>query len=52
LGTDLADLTTYYKNVHQTNNVPITLLSTDGTSTSCVYTRRAAIATTPSRRWT
>ena len=37
LGTDLADLTTYYKNVGQTNNVPITLLSTDGTSTSCVY---------------
>jgi len=39
LGTDLADLTTYYKNVGQTNNVPITLLSTDGTSTSCVYSR-------------
>ena len=36
-GTDLADLNTYYTNVHQTNNVPITLLSTDGTSTSCVY---------------
>jgi subtilase family serine protease len=35
LGTDLADLTTYYKNVGQTNNTPITLLSTDGTSTSC-----------------
>jgi subtilase family serine protease len=35
LGTDLADLTTYYKNVGQTNKVPITLLSTDGTSTSC-----------------
>ncbi len=34
-GTDLADLTTYYKNVKQTNSVPITLLSTDGTSTSC-----------------
>ncbi len=39
LGTDLADLTTYFKNVGQTNNVPITLLSTDGTSTSCVYSR-------------
>jgi subtilase family serine protease len=39
LGTDLADLTTYFKNVKQTNNVPITLLSTDGTSTSCVDTR-------------
>jgi len=36
-GTDLADLNTYYANVDQTNNVPITLLSTDGTSTSCVY---------------
>jgi subtilase family serine protease len=36
LGTDLADLTTYFKTVGQTNNVPITLLSTDGTSTSCV----------------
>lgn len=35
-GTDLADLNTYFSNVHQTNNVPITLLSTDGTSTSCV----------------
>ena len=34
-GTDLADLTTYYKNVNQTNKVPITLLSTDGTPTSC-----------------
>ncbi|MGA3041876.1 MAG: protease pro-enzyme activation domain-containing protein [Bryobacteraceae bacterium] len=39
LGTDLADLTTYYTNVGQTNNVPITLFSTDGTSTSCVDTR-------------
>jgi subtilase family serine protease len=39
LGTDLADLTTYYKNVKQTNSVPITLLSTDGTSTSCVDSR-------------
>ncbi|HEY1208382.1 MAG TPA: S53 family serine peptidase [Terracidiphilus sp.] len=38
-GTDLADLTTYYKNVKQTNTVPITLLSVDGTSTSCVYSR-------------
>ena len=36
LGTDLTDLSTYFKNVGQTNNVPITLLSTDGTSTSCV----------------
>ncbi|MGA7243258.1 MAG: protease pro-enzyme activation domain-containing protein [Terracidiphilus sp.] len=36
-GTDLADLTTYFKNVGQTNNVPVTILSTDGTSTSCTY---------------
>jgi subtilase family serine protease len=35
LGTDLADLTTYYKNVSQTNNVPVTLLSVDTQSTSC-----------------
>ena len=39
VGTDLADLTTYFKNVGQTNSVPITLLSTDGTSTACVDTR-------------
>ena len=38
-GTDLTDLTTYFTNAHQTNNVPITLLSTDGTSTSCVYSQ-------------
>jgi kumamolisin len=36
-GTDLSDLNTYFKNVGQTNKVPITLLSTDGTSTSCAY---------------
>ncbi|MGB8541925.1 MAG: protease pro-enzyme activation domain-containing protein [Candidatus Acidiferrales bacterium] len=35
-GTDLADLTKYYKNVGQTNSVPITLLSTDGTSKACL----------------
>ena len=35
-GTDLSDLTTYFKNADETNNVPITLLSTDGTSTSCL----------------
>ena len=35
-GTDLTDLNTYYKNVNQTNKVPITLFSTDGTSTACV----------------
>ncbi|MGA9352715.1 MAG: choice-of-anchor D domain-containing protein [Terriglobales bacterium] len=36
VGTDLADLTTYYTNAKQTLNVPITLLSVDGTSTSCL----------------
>ena len=35
LGTDLSDLTTYYTNVGQTLNVPITLVSTDGTATTC-----------------
>jgi subtilase family serine protease len=35
-GTDLADLTTYFTNAHETNSVPVTLLSTDGTGTSCV----------------
>jgi subtilase family serine protease len=35
LGTDLADLTTYYTNVGQTNSVPITLRSVDSQSTSC-----------------
>lgn len=39
VGTDLADLTTYYKNVGQTNAVPITLFSTDGTSVNCVDTK-------------
>jgi kumamolisin len=36
VGTDLADLTTYYKNVKQTNTVPITLTSVDGTPTKCL----------------
>ncbi len=39
LGTDLTDLETYFSNVGQTNNVPITFLSTDGTSTACVHTK-------------
>jgi len=38
-GTDLADLTTYYKNVGQTEPLTPVLLSTDGTSTSCVDSR-------------
>jgi subtilase family serine protease len=37
-GTDLDDVNAYFNNVGQTNNVPITLLSTDGTSTSCLHT--------------
>ncbi len=37
IGTDLADLTTYYANVGQTNNVPVTLTSVDTQSTSCVF---------------
>ena len=36
-GTDLADVNTYFTNAKQTNKVPITLISTDGSSTSCVY---------------
>ncbi len=40
LGTDLADLQTYYKNVNQTYpGSIITILSTDGTSTSCTSPR-------------
>ena len=35
-GTDLADLNTYYKNVGQTESVPVTLTSVDGTPTSCL----------------
>jgi kumamolisin len=35
-GVDLADVKTYYSNVGQTNAVPITRISTDGTSTNCV----------------
>jgi subtilase family serine protease len=36
VGTDLADLATYYKNANQTNNVPVSVVSVDGTPTSCV----------------
>jgi subtilase family serine protease len=39
VGTDLADLDTYYKNAKQTNKVPIKLLSADGTSVKCTYTK-------------
>jgi subtilase family serine protease len=37
-GTDLSDLTTYFNNIGQTNNVPVALFSTDGTSTACLAT--------------
>jgi kumamolisin len=37
VGTDLDDLATYYSSAGQTNNVPITLVSTDGTPASCTY---------------
>ncbi|MGA7860165.1 MAG: S53 family peptidase, partial [Terracidiphilus sp.] len=37
-GTDLADLTTYYENtVHTGYPSSVSVISTDGTSTSCVY---------------
>lgn len=36
-GTNLTDLHKYFHSIGQTNIVPITLLSTDGTSTQCVY---------------
>jgi subtilase family serine protease len=35
-GTDLSDLATYFANVGQTNHVPITLLSVDGSPTGCL----------------
>ena len=35
IGTDLTDLNTYYANVGQTNNVPITLTSVDTQKTLC-----------------
>jgi kumamolisin len=42
VGTDLADLQTYYTNVGQPYPTGVvTLLSTDGTSTSCVHTRQS-----------
>ena len=36
-GIDLADVNTYYANVHQTEAVPINLISADGSSTSCLH---------------
>ncbi len=39
IGTDLADLTTYYANAGQVNSVPVTLKSVDTQSTSCVFSK-------------
>jgi kumamolisin len=36
VGYDIADLNTYFKNVGQTDNVPVNGISTDGTSLSCL----------------
>src|ERR1700678_3098487 len=41
-GTDLANLTTYYKNVGQTEPYTPTLISTGGYSTTCVDSGRSA----------
>lgn len=35
LGTNLSDVQLYYTNAHQTNNVPINLISVDGAATNC-----------------
>ncbi len=39
-GTNLADVNTYFANIGQSSTVPITLLSVDGTSTSCLHSKR------------
>ena len=39
VGTDLADLNTYYKNIGKTLPLTPQLISVDGTPTACVYTR-------------
>jgi sugar lactone lactonase YvrE len=36
-GTDLIDLAAYFNSIGQTNSVPVSLFSVDGTSTSCEY---------------
>lgn len=38
VGTNLSDLTTYYKNIGKTLPITPQLISTDGTSTACNYT--------------
>ena len=39
-GYDTADLNTYFKNSGQTNNVTVTGISTDGTSLTCLESKR------------
>src|SRR5450755_1975163 len=36
VGYDIADLNAYFKNVGQTNNVPVSGIATDGTSLNCL----------------
>jgi len=36
-GYNMADVNTYFQNVHQTLNVPVYGISTDGTDVNCVY---------------
>ena len=51
-GTDLADLTTYFSNIGQTNNVPVTLSQRTAPAPPAWIRAPAAIATTPSKPWT
>jgi subtilase family serine protease len=39
VGYDIADVNTYFTNVHQTNNVSIVGVSTDGTSLTCLASK-------------
>jgi kumamolisin len=39
VGYDIADLNTYYKNVGQTLSVPVTGISTDGSSLNCLHSQ-------------
>ncbi len=49
-GTDLADLNTYFTNAGQTNNVPITLLSTDGTAPVALPSQKGRMGAMTSNR--
>ncbi len=48
-GTDMADLNAYFESIGQTNNVPITLLSTDGRVLPASTRKLTTGATTPNR---